>query len=172
MKNPGLAAACGIVVSVGLSSIACVERRSVAQPVAFPHRAHAEKKIRCTFCHAGAERHSQATIPSVTLCMTCHSAVLTDHPEIVKTKAYLDRKTEIPWRRIYAIDRESDVFFNHHRHAAAGIACAKCHGEVERRDALTREVDLTMGFCVRCHQEQSAKFRDARLAADCSTCHR
>jgi hypothetical protein len=167
-----LAAAGGILVLVALASAACTLRERIAQPIAFPHRAHAEKKIRCTFCHSGAERNSQATIPSVTLCMTCHSAVLTDHPEIVKTRAYLERKVEIPWRRVYALEREADVFFNHHRHAAAGIGCATCHGEVERRDVITREVDLTMGFCVRCHRKHSDKFRDPRLAADCSTCHR
>lgn len=172
MTNLGLIVYCVLLLCVALSASACMERQGVAQPIAFPHRAHAEKKIRCTFCHAGAERHSQATLPSVTLCMSCHSAVLADHPEIVKTKAYLDRKVEIPWRRIYALDRDADVFFNHHRHAAAGVACATCHGEVERRDVLGREVDLTMGFCVRCHQEHSSKFRDPRLAADCSTCHR
>jgi hypothetical protein len=153
-------------------SQACVSREAPAQPIAFPHRVHAEKKIRCTFCHAGAERHSQATLPSVTLCMSCHSVVKPDAPEIVKTKAYLDAKTEIPWRRIYKLDPEADVFFNHHRHAAAAVECASCHGDVAKRDMLHREVNLTMGFCISCHRAQEAKFRDVRLAADCATCHR
>ncbi|PYV17240.1 MAG: hypothetical protein DMG07_06340 [Acidobacteria bacterium] len=156
----------------GLLFAQACARRDVAQPIAFPHRVHAEKKIRCTFCHAGAERNSQATLPSVTLCMSCHSVVKADAPEIVKVKSYLDSKTEIPWRRIYRLDPEAEVFFNHHRHAAAAVPCATCHGDVASRDVLVREVNLEMGFCVRCHRAAQAKFRDARLASDCATCHR
>jgi hypothetical protein len=104
--------------------------------------------------------------------MTCHSVVKADHPEVVKARQFLEAKLEIPWRRVYRLDPEADVFFNHHRHAAGDIACAACHGDVARSDVVRREVDLDMGFCLRCHRAQRAKFRSARLADDCATCHR
>jgi hypothetical protein len=163
---------CAAAASLLLLHLGCARSSPAEQPIAFPHRLHAEKKIRCTYCHAGAERNAQATLPSVTLCMSCHSVVKADHPEILKVKRFLDAGTEIPWRRIYALEPEADVFFNHHRHAAAKVPCATCHGDVAARDALHREVELTMGFCVRCHREHQNLFRDPRLAADCATCHR
>lgn len=151
---------------------ACAREGPANQPIVFSHRVHVEKKLRCTFCHSGAEKNSQATIPSVTLCMSCHSVVKADSPEIIKVKAYLDRREEIPWRRIYTLPHEADVFFNHHRHAVAKVACATCHGDVGSKDVVHREIELTMGFCVQCHSNNRTKFRDPRLAADCVTCHR
>jgi len=150
----------------------CTSDREIDQPIHFSHRQHVEKKLGCTFCHAGAEKNSQATLPSVTLCMSCHSVVKAESPEVLKTKAYLDRKEEIPWRRIYASPKDALVFFNHRRHAAAGVKCDTCHGDVGARDVLSREVELTMGFCVKCHEKNEKSFHDSRLAADCATCHR
>jgi hypothetical protein len=150
----------------------CARESPAEQPVAFSHRAHVEKKLSCVFCHGGAERHAQAALPSVVLCMTCHTVVKPDSAEIRKVKAYLERREEIPWRRIYALPGEAAVFFDHHRHAAAGVKCVSCHGDAASREVLRREVRLTMGFCVECHRENSSKFRDKRLADDCATCHR
>ena len=169
LRNPLRVLLSGCVLALGVS---CSQQSAAEQPIAFSHRVHVEKKLRCTFCHAGAEKNSQASIPSVTLCMTCHTVIKSDSPEILKTKSYLERREEIPWRRIYRMPHEADVFFNHHRHAAAGVKCATCHGDVASRDFLRREVNLNMGFCVSCHRENNAKFRDARLADDCATCHR
>lgn len=171
-RIPLLAIAAVLLLGWTLLAVSCAREGSANQPVGFTHRAHAEKKVSCTFCHAGAERNSRAGIPSVTLCMICHSFVKPDSPEIVKVKAYFDRGEEIPWRRIYNLPGEAAVFFNHRRHAAAAVPCATCHGDVASKDALRREVNLTMGFCVDCHKRNSSKFHDPRLAADCATCHR
>jgi hypothetical protein len=150
----------------------CVPDSPVRQPIMFSHRQHVEKQIRCTFCHSGSERYSTADLPGVTLCMSCHSAIKADSPEIMKVKEYLDRKEEIPWRRLYHLPEQADVFFNHRRHAAAGVGCSACHGDVSTQDVLSPQVDLTMGFCVSCHRLNSTKFRLPALADDCATCHR
>ncbi len=163
---------CGAFAGLVFLTISCARESPAEQPVAFSHRVHAEKRLTCVFCHGGAEKHAQATMPSVVLCMTCHTLVKPDSAEIRKVKTYLEHREEIPWRRIYAFSGEAAVFFNHHRHAAAGIKCVACHGDAGSRDVLTREVRLTMGFCVECHRENSSKFRDKRLADDCVTCHR
>ena len=162
----------GAIAGLIFLTISCARESPAEQPVAFSHRVHVGKKLSCVFCHGGAEKHAQATLPSVVQCMTCHAAVKPDSAEIRKVKAYLEHREEIPWRRIYALSGEAAVFFNHHRHAAAGVKCAACHGDAASRDVLMREVRLTMGFCVECHRQNSSKFRDKRLADDCVTCHR
>jgi hypothetical protein len=148
----------------------CTREHPVGQPVFFSHKQHV--KLGCTFCHSGAEKYDLAAIPSVSFCMTCHSFVKADSREVLKVKDYLARKEEIPWRRIYRLPMAAGAFFNHHRHAAAGVSCAECHGAVASRDELKPEVNLDMAFCIRCHRANSAKFRMARLADDCATCHR
>ncbi len=161
-----------LFVGVLIFVASCGRESEVPQPIAFSHRLHVAKKLSCTFCHSGAEKYRLATIPSVTLCMSCHSVVKTDSPEVRKIKFYSQHRQEIPWRRIYRLPDEADVFFNHHRHATAGVKCATCHGSVGSRDRLTREVDHVMGFCVQCHRQHRDQFHPSALADDCATCHR
>jgi hypothetical protein len=150
----------------------CKDARSEGQPVVFSHRLHVAKKLACTFCHSGAEKYGLASIPGVEFCMSCHSVVKADSAGVRKVREYLDRKEEIPWRRVYKLPREAGVFFNHRRHAAAAIQCTECHGDVAARDELRPEVRLTMAFCVKCHRANSLKFQPVGLADDCATCHR
>ena len=161
-----------LLLGVLIPAASCAKRDPSTQPIAFSHRQHVAKKIPCTFCHTGAEKYRLATIPSVTLCMSCHSVVKANSPEIQKVKLYLKHQEEIPWHRIYQLPKEADVFFNHHRHAAAGVKCVSCHGDVGSKDALALEVKHVMGFCVQCHREHREQFRPAVLADDCATCHR
>ena len=160
-------------ILAGITLVAgCGAPRGTTQPVPFSHRQHVAKKLKCVFCHSGAEKYSQATIPGVMFCMSCHSVVKTDTADVLRVKAYLDRKEEIPWRRIYGFPPYANVFFNHRRHAFAGIDCAICHGPVESRDELGAEVKHTMATCLRCHRENRQKFQPPALADDCTTCHR
>jgi hypothetical protein len=161
-----------LLLLLSVSLVSCTDARPAGQPVLFSHRQHVAKKLSCTFCHSGAEKYGLASIPGVEFCMSCHSVVKADSTEVLKVKKYLDRKEEIPWRRVYRLPKEAGVFFNHRRHAAAGIQCAACHGDVAARDELRPEVNLTMAFCVKCHRASGARFQPARLADDCATCHR
>src|SRR4051794_18247179 len=57
------------------------------QPIPFSHKLHAgDNKIPCLYCHSGAEKSRHATIPSVNVCMNCHSVVKTESPYIQKIK--------------------------------------------------------------------------------------
>ena len=54
-----------------------------AQPINYSHELHAGKyKINCLYCHTGADKSKQATIPSASTCMNCHSLARKDKPEI------------------------------------------------------------------------------------------
>ena len=55
------------------------------QPIRFPHDLHAgAMKISCEYCHSGAYKAKNATIPSLNICMNCHKVVKTENAEIQK----------------------------------------------------------------------------------------
>jgi hypothetical protein len=113
------------------------------QPVAFSHKVHAAN--RCVMCHTGALKSARAGLPGAQQCRTCHP----------------QRSTErLEWVRVYQLP--GYVFFRHDVHAKA--ACAECHGPVQTREVLAKEVSTSMAFCVSCHQERKA-------STSCSVCH-
>ncbi|HJY85362.1 MAG TPA: cytochrome c3 family protein [Candidatus Acidoferrales bacterium] len=134
------------------------------QPIAFTHRLHLERQIRCRSCHAGVDQGPVAGIPSVKICMLCHTTIATDRPEIKKVAAYAERGEEIPWQRVYAFTPEKHVKFNHAPHMRAGVDCAKCHGEMSKQTVAQRTINLTMGYCLDCHKAKNA-------STECIACH-
>jgi len=71
-----------------------------------------------------------------------------------------DRK--IPVRRIY--EAPDFVFFSHGRHAAAKVACNRCHGDVMQQEVLQAQQAVKMKWCVDCHRSNQASIT-------CTTCH-
>jgi cytochrome c7-like protein len=134
------------------------------QPIAYTHKAHLAHGMQCTDCHTGVDEGPDARIPGVNLCMTCHQVIATDKPEIKKLASYAARGEDIPWQRVYNFEPSAHLKFNHAPHIRAGIACAKCHGDMTQQTVAVRIVDLNMGYCLRCHKEQNASI-------DCVTCH-
>lgn len=113
------------------------------QPVAFSHKVHAAAK--CTDCHKTALTAARATIPNAKDCMACHPA------------RKMDR---VDWTRVYQLP--GFVFFSHARHAK--VDCASCHGPVQTRDILMKEVSTSMNACMDCHVKQKA-------STACHVCH-
>jgi hypothetical protein len=105
-----------------------------------------------------------AGLPSVKICMNCHESIATDKPLIKTVADYRKRGIDIPWQRVYGYPQESHVRFNHAPHIRAKVDCATCHGDVAQQGIAGRNVDLSMGFCVECHQSRKA-------SNDCLTCH-
>jgi hypothetical protein len=133
------------------------------QPVAFSHRVHAgEAGLACLFCHAAADQGDYAEIPTAADCMVCHQQVATDSPEVQKVAAAARRGEEIPWVPVYRVP--DIVFFSHKEHLQAGEECATCHGPVETRDVLQKEVSTSMTACLDCHREREAPVH-------CTLCH-
>ena len=153
------------------------------QPIPFSHKLHAgDNKIPCLYCHSGAESSRHATVPSVNVCMNCHSVVKTDSPYIQKIKkAYTDGKP-IEWVRVHELP--DYVYFPHKRHVAKGVSCETCHGNVKEMARIEQKGALTMGWCMECHRGQTtprnvlatvyphAKNPKGPVApVNCSTCH-
>lgn len=154
------------------------------QPIPFSHAWHAGKyEIECLYCHTGTERSQAAGVPSVELCMGCHSLFQYGKDEagnslephgITALKTFWENKEPIPWKQIHRVPEH--VQFRHNRHVAAGVECQTCHGEVQEMDKVHLTPDtkwwpwmlptkkLEMGWCVQCHRENNA-------SQDCLLCH-
>jgi hypothetical protein len=139
-------------------------RPAAVQPIAFTHKVHLANGLQCVNCHVGVDEGPDARIPSVNFCMTCHQVIAKDKPEIKKVAAYRARGEDIPWQRVYGFEPSAHVKFNHAPHIRAGVQCAACHGDMTKQTVAERKVNLTMGYCVECHQQKKAP-------VDCVTCH-
>jgi hypothetical protein len=138
--------------------------KSVApQPVKFSHKTHAgDLALPCNFCHTGVDKGDDAKIPPVDFCMKCHKTIKADSPEIAKLRDASEKGKDIAWVPVYTVP--DFVFFGHSTHIKAGLHCIECHGPVEKRDVLQKEVSTSMNFCRDCHQQRGAR-------SDCATCH-
>jgi hypothetical protein len=129
-----------------------------AQPVPFSHKLHAAAK--CVDCHTNAATGPRATIPQAGRCMLCHRGVKSDSPLIARIRQFDSQKRAIPWARVYRLP--DFVYFSHAKHS--GTACAGCHGPVESRDVLSKEVSTSMTACMACHTAKKA-------STACTACH-
>jgi hypothetical protein len=140
------------------------------QPIKFPHDLHAgTMQINCQYCHSGAYKSRNASIPSLNVCMNCHKVVKTESPEIHKiydalgydpqTQKYDSTKaTPIQWIRIHNLP--DLVYFNHSQHVKVGkLRCQTCHGPVETMKEVYQYSPLTMKWCIQCHKRTNVDFK-------------
>jgi hypothetical protein len=117
------------------------------QPVPFSHRIHAGSRIGCQSCHPGATTAARAGLPDAAKCRQCHPSMKKD-------------VSAIEWVRVYRVP--DFVSFSHQKHA--GAHCSTCHGPVESRDVLMKEVSTGMVACMDCHRQKKA-------SVACNVCH-
>ena len=148
------------------------------QPIQFSHKHHAGLyQIDCQYCHSGSDRSPSAGVPSVQLCMGCHSQFPPTYDELegIRTlKKHWEDQTPIEWVQIHRLPEY--VQFQHRAHVQKGFACQTCHGAVETQDVV-HKMDQTkwwpwllptrtleMGWCIDCHRQNGA-------TQDCFACH-
>lgn len=134
------------------------------QPIAFNHKIHIAKGMKCTMCHTDVSRGPDAGIPSAKFCMACHQVIATNNPQIQKLAAYAAKGQDVPWRRVNWFYPSAHVRFWHAPHIRAGVDCSVCHGNIAQETVAVRKKDLTMHFCLSCHREKG-------VSVDCTTCH-
>lgn len=137
-----------------------------SQPINFSHRIHAgDNKIACQYCHSGVEKSKTAGIPSANVCMNCHKAITkgtcSGDVEIKKiyaavgwdgTAMHPEKAKPIVWNKVHVLP--DFVFFSHQQHVKVGkLDCDNCHGDVKTMDWAEQQRPLTMGWCIKCHQE-------------------
>ncbi len=142
-----------------------VRRPVPVQPIEFPHDVHAGRRIACDeYCHEGVSTQAVAGLPSLRTCMICHNTIATDRPRIQSMTAMRAAGRDLAWQRVFDYPPSSHVRFNHAPHIRTGIECSTCHGDIAGQTVARRNVALTMGFCVTCHDQQQA-------SVDCQSCH-
>lgn len=136
----------------GLYTVGVQQGYAPTQPIAFSHEIHAGTyEIDCQYCHTGVEIAKSANIPSVNICMNCHSQIKTDSPEIQKLYAAQESGKPIEWVRVHNLP--DLAYFNHSQHVTVGeIECQTCHGEIQEMAVVEQFAPLTMGWCIDCHR--------------------
>jgi len=175
----------GYYTTVGAMNLGRSKDYQPEQPIYYSHKVHAGvNQINCQYCHIGTYQGKQATLPSVNVCMNCHTAIneykgdplVRENGEIVDGTAEIKKLykyagfTEgqpwdatkaqpIEWIRIHNLP--DHVYFNHAQHVNAGqVACQQCHGEIQNMGEVKQFSDLSMGWCVNCHRETKVQFKD------------
>ena len=145
------------------------------QPINFSHKLHAgTMSIDCQYCHIGVEKGRHAIIPSVNICMNCHTVARKDKPEIIKLTQYYNEDKPIPWKRIHEVP--DYVYFNHSVHVNKGIQCESCHGDVKEMNVVRQVRQFTMAACLDCHRNAKKELPYLKNIQNgpenCWTCHR
>jgi mono/diheme cytochrome c family protein len=172
------------------------------QPIKFSHELHAGvNQIDCQYCHSGAFKSKNASIPSVNVCMNCHKSVQATEkyngeisPEIQKiytaigydpnTLTY-DKSKEKPveWVRVHNLP--DFAYFNHSQHVVVGEeairkerglkpnepVCFACHGPVDTMEEIYQYSPLTMKWCINCHKDAEISGKDNAFYANVIAAH-
>lgn len=130
------------------------------QPIAYSHKLHAgQYKIDCNYCHTGAQKGKNATIPAANICMNCHGVIKKESPEIQKIYTAIEQNRPIEWIRVHNLP--DLAYFNHAQHVNVGnVQCQTCHGEIEKMEVVEQRSSLTMGWCIDCHRRTEVNTKD------------
>jgi len=178
-----VAATTGAFAARGLARVGIHQGYAPPQPIAFSHKLHAgDSKVTCLYCHSSARTSRHAGIPSVNVCMNCHSMLTKQTVDIERLKEAVQRRQAIVWTKVHNLP--DFVYFNHSQHVGANVACQSCHGPVETMERVRQEAPLTMGWCLDCHRARGAEQQRVRQVAltradpkaplpgtDCGKCH-
>lgn len=139
--------------------------RSEAQPIGFRHDLHVGRLgLGCLDCHAGAGREEAAAMPPASKCLECHAETWRGVDALRPLFTSVELGQPIVWRPLYRLPDHSH--FHHGAHAAAGIDCAACHGDVARMVTTVKAEPMSMAWCLDCHRKAGDP-----VLTDCSTCH-
>lgn len=175
----------GFYVVKGAIGLGRMKNYEPVQPIYYSHKVHAgTNQINCLYCHGGAWESKQASIPSVNVCMNCHTTITSytgadiykedgtkvdGTAEIQKIyaaagydpakKQYVNDGKAVEWVKIHNLP--DHVYFNHSQHVRTGkVQCQTCHGEVTNMHEVKQVAELSMAWCVNCHRETKVDFID------------
>ena len=110
----------------------------------------------CSGRGAGGVAYHQHT------CVLCHMRFETESPAIQKLAKIHREGGDLEWIRVYRVP--DFVFFSHASHVNSGIACERCHGLVQDRHILDKDVATNMESCMNCHATR-------KVSMECPFCH-
>jgi hypothetical protein len=122
----------------------------VPQPVPFPHSLHTGALgLNCRYCHEAVDQSSFADIPPAETCMSCHSQVATNRPELQPIRDSYQTGKPVQWNRVNQLP--DYVYFNHQIHVNKGVGCETCHGRMDQVTTAVRARYFYMSTCTECH---------------------
>jgi hypothetical protein len=135
------------------------------QPVAFSHELHAGKLgMDCAYCHQSVFDSPVASVPTSRTCMNCHDPkkanVKGTSPLLAPVRTSVDTGRPIEWKRVHKLPEYA--YFNHAVHVNKGVSCVSCHGQVNEMPVVRHDQPLTMGWCLKCHDDPHANLRDVK----------
>ncbi len=164
-------AAVGLVAGIGLFAIgwyyyALPSYTRVGyqpqQPVPFSHEQHVgQLGLDCRYCHQSVFESPHATVPASQTCMNCHDPrkanVKGESPLLapVRDSYYTGRPVE--WKRVHKLPEFA--YFNHAIHVNKGVSCIECHGKVNEMKIVRHDQPLSMGWCLKCHDNPTPSLR-------------
>ncbi len=157
-----------LCVTASLSGACSSGESQPEQPLPFSHAVHAgQQAIACTDCHRGAMVRTQASLPSLGVCLSCH---MRPQGESGRDQVVRERAAQGgAFRWVQVTRNPGHVYFSHRAHTSfAKMECAECHGPVaswSRPPAQPIQKLVDMGACMSCHRERGAP-------NECKTCHR
>lgn len=130
----------------------------IEQPIQFSHKHHVgDDGIDCRYCHTSVEKAASAGMPSTNTCMSCHSQIWSDSPEIQPIRASFTSGKPILWNRVH--DMPDFVYFNHSIHVKKGVSCVSCHGRIDQEPLAKKVNTMTMAWCLDCHRAPEKHLR-------------
>jgi hypothetical protein len=137
------------------------------QPVEFSHKHHVgDDGIDCRYCHSSVDKGAFAGMPSTHTCMTCHSQIWNDSPELAPVRESFRTGKPIQWTRVH--DLPDFAYFNHSIHVKKGVSCVSCHGRVDEMPLVWKEKTLAMDWCIDCHKNPAKSLRPREYVYDMS----
>ena len=72
------------------------------QPAAFSHALHSgQLEIDRRYCHTFVDRSEHSNVPGSNVCMSCHSMVRKDDPQLALIRDSYESGDPVPWVRIH-----------------------------------------------------------------------
>jgi hypothetical protein len=132
------------------------------QPVPFSHALHAgQLGMDCAYCHQAVFESPHATVPTSRTCMNCHDPkkanVKGNSPLLAPVRSSFDTGKPVEWKRVHKLPEYA--YFNHSVHVNKGVSCVSCHGQVNEMKVVLHEKMLTMGWCLKCHNDPHESLR-------------
>ena len=97
-------------------------------------------------------------MPAAQTCMNCHNPqkanVKGTSPLLAPIRNSFDTGKPVEWKRVHKLPEYA--YFNHAVHVNKGVSCVSCHGQVNEMKVVTHAKLLTMGWCLKCHNEPDA----------------
>jgi hypothetical protein len=139
------------------------------QPVPFSHQQHVgQLGLDCVYCHVAVFEGPHANVPAAQTCMNCHNPknanVKGASPLLAPIRQSFDTGAPVEWKRVDKLPEFA--YFNHAVHVNKGVSCVSCHGQVNEMKVVSHDQLLTMGWCLKCHNDPTGSLRPVDKVTD------